>query len=79
VQNDDPILRRLLPEVQAANRDLRNEAWSDFLIKLEASSVAGGVSKNVPRDGSLLSRFRVSYRKKDLGEFTLHVPEYTTS
>jgi len=25
-------------------------------------------------DSRPLSRFRVSYRKKDLGEFTLHVP-----
>jgi UDP-N-acetylmuramate--alanine ligase len=72
--NDDPILRRLLPEVQRRIVTYGTKRGSDFLIKLEASSVAGGVSKNVPRDGQPLSRFRVSYRKKDLGEFTLHVP-----
>ncbi len=33
---------------------------------LQSASAAG--------EGQPLSRFRVSYRKKDLGEFTLHVP-----
>ena len=72
--NDDPILRRLLPEVQRRIVTYGTKRGSDFLIKLETSSVADGVSKNVPGDGQPLSRFRVSYRKKDLGEFTLHVP-----
>jgi UDP-N-acetylmuramate--alanine ligase len=43
---------------------------SDFLITLETKPAAG----NAPGDGQPLSRFRVSYQKKDLGEFTLHVP-----
>jgi UDP-N-acetylmuramate--alanine ligase len=72
--NDDPILRRLLPEVQRRIVTYGTKRGSDFLIKLETSSVADGVSKNVPGDGQPLSRFRVSYRKKELGEFTLHVP-----
>jgi len=41
---------------------------------LEANGSAEDVPKNVPGDGQPLSRFRVSYQKKDLGEFTLHVP-----
>jgi UDP-N-acetylmuramate--alanine ligase len=33
-----------------------------------------GGSKSFSGEGHPLSRFRVSYRKEDLGEFTLHVP-----
>jgi UDP-N-acetylmuramate--alanine ligase len=68
--NDDPMLRRLLPEVQRRTVTYGTKRGSDFLIKLEAGSSA----VSVPGDGRPLSRFRVSFRKKDLGEFTLHVP-----
>ncbi len=68
--NDDPMLRRLLPQVQRRTVTYGTKRGSDFWIKLEANSAAS----NVPGDGTPLSRFRVSYRRKDLGEFTLHVP-----
>ena len=43
---------------------------SDFLIKLPSFG-----ARKVRRCGDPpLNRFRVTYRKKDLGEFTLHVP-----
>src|SRR5712692_462168 len=74
VCNDDPLLRRLLPQAQRRTVTYGTKRGSDFLIKLEATDTAAGVPKNVPGDGQPLSRFRVSYRKKDLGEFTLHVP-----
>src|SRR3984893_7556550 len=74
VCNDDPMLRRLLPQVKRRTVTYGMKRGSDFLIKLEARSAADGTPKNVPGDGRPLSRFRVSYRKKDLGEFTLHVP-----
>jgi UDP-N-acetylmuramate--alanine ligase len=74
VCNDDPMLRRLLPQAQRRTVTYGTKRGSDFLIKLEASSAVAGVSGNVPGDGQPLSRFRVSYQKKDLGEFTLHVP-----
>jgi UDP-N-acetylmuramate--alanine ligase len=67
--NDDPPLRRLLPEVRRRTVTYGTKRGSDFLIKLGSSS--GPVSVG---DGAPLSRFRVSYCKKDLGEFTLHVP-----
>src|SRR5580692_11944692 len=70
VCNDDPMLRRLLPQAQRRTVTYGTKRGSDFLIKLEAN--ADGAS--VPGDGQPLSRFRVSYRTKDLGEFTLHVP-----
>ncbi|MFZ0817395.1 MAG: UDP-N-acetylmuramate--L-alanine ligase [Candidatus Sulfotelmatobacter sp.] len=72
--NDDPMLRRLLPEVQRRTVTYGTKRGSDFWIKLEANSAASGAAKNACGDGTPLSGFRVSYRKKDLGEFTLHVP-----
>jgi UDP-N-acetylmuramate--alanine ligase len=66
--NDDPLLRRLLPEVQRRTVTYGTKRGSDFLIKLETNC------GSVKSEGQPLSRFRVSYRKKDLGEFTLHVP-----
>jgi UDP-N-acetylmuramate--alanine ligase len=70
VCNDDPLLRRLLPQAQRRTVTYGTKRGSDFLIKLETNPAG----LNVPGDGQPLSRFRVSYRKKDLGEFTLHVP-----
>jgi UDP-N-acetylmuramate--alanine ligase len=70
VCNDDPMLRRLLPQAQRRTVTYGTKRGSDFLIKLEN----GTTSANVRVEGQPLSRFRVSYRKKDLGEFTLHVP-----
>ena len=66
--NDDPLLRRLLPEVQRRTVTYGTKRGSDFLIKLDTPLP--------PRNDASgpLSRFRVSFQKKDLGEFTLHVP-----
>jgi UDP-N-acetylmuramate--alanine ligase len=68
--NDDPLLRRLLPEVQRRTVTYGTKRGSDFLIKPGTKSQ----DSPSPGDGRPLSRFRVSYRKNDLGEFTLHVP-----
>jgi len=66
--NDDPQLRRLLPEAKRRTVTYGTKRGSDFLIKLDPS-------KSEPSgDSRPLSRFHVSYRKQDLGEFTLHVP-----
>jgi UDP-N-acetylmuramate--alanine ligase len=68
--NDDPMLRKLLPQVQRRIVTYGTKRGSDFSIKLE-----GAPGKpNLREEGQPLSRFRVSYRKKELGEFTLHVP-----
>ena len=67
--NDDPLLRRLLSEVQRRTVTYGTKRGSDFLIKLE-----NGSTSSLREEGQPLSRFRVSYLKKDLGEFTLHVP-----
>src|SRR5271169_5953287 len=79
--NDDPLLRRLLPEVQRRTVTYGTKRGSDFLIKLSAPSAREDQNPHpVPakdagtRMGHPLNRFRVSYRGQDLGEFTLHVP-----
>jgi UDP-N-acetylmuramate--alanine ligase len=66
--NDDPLLRRLLPEVQRRTVTYGTKRGSDFLIKSEETKREGG------GDSRPYSRFRVTYQRKDLGEFTLHVP-----
>jgi UDP-N-acetylmuramate--alanine ligase len=66
--NDDALLRRLLPEVQRRTVTYGTKRGSDFLIKSESTEREG------TGDSRPYSRFRVSYQKKDLGEFTLHVP-----
>src|ERR1700737_4562591 len=68
--NDDGLLRRLLPRVQRRTLTYGTKRGSDFYIKLNAGNAAGMVRGH----GQPLSRFSVSYRKQDLGEFTLHVP-----
>jgi len=66
--NDDALLRRVLPEVQRRTVTYGTRRGSDFLIKMDAGKQ---ISEG---DSRPLSRFRVSYQKNDLGEFTLHVP-----
>ncbi len=66
--NDDPLLRKLLPEVQRRTVTYGTKRGSDFLIKSEETKREGAA------DSRPYSRFRVTYQKKDLGEFTLHVP-----
>jgi UDP-N-acetylmuramate--alanine ligase len=81
--NDDPLLRGLLPEVQRRIVTYGTKRGSDFLIKLASPSAISGqasAAKDMAGMGSSpdtsqpLSRFRVSFQKKDLGEFALHVP-----
>jgi UDP-N-acetylmuramate--alanine ligase len=71
VCNDDAMLRRLLPQAQRRTVTYGTKRGSDFLIKLEADSTGARMRDD---GGQPLNRFRVNYRKKDLGEFTLHVP-----
>src|ERR1700720_2516284 len=70
VCNDDPLLRRLLPQAQRRTLTYGTRRGSDFLIRLEP----GSASASMRVEGQPLSRFHVRYQKKNLGEFTLHVP-----
>jgi UDP-N-acetylmuramate--alanine ligase len=79
--NDDPLLRRLLPDVQRRTVTYGTRRGSDFLIKFaEAGKSQTGngqnshFSQNRGEVGHPLNSFHVSYRKQNLGEFTLHVP-----
>src|SRR5271169_5454176 len=77
--NDDPLLRRLLPEVQRRTVTYGTKRGSDFLIRVaepvgRQNQTPHPVAQNATRVGHPLNQFRVRYRDQDLGEFTLHVP-----
>jgi UDP-N-acetylmuramate--alanine ligase len=76
--NDDPMLRRLLPEVQRRLVTYGTKRGSDFWIKIPTLQQAqDGLSPaENARDGGhpTANTFRVTYRKQDLGQFTLRVP-----
>jgi len=67
VCNDDPGLRRLLPQVQRRVVTYGTRRGSDFLIK-------PGKIEQQPGEHRPLSHFRVVFEEKELGEFTLRVP-----
>ena len=67
--NDDAVLRRLLPRVHRRVTTYGTSQGSDFLIRMGASAGASAAGEHGP-----LIRFQVTYKEKDLGEFTLHVP-----
>jgi UDP-N-acetylmuramate--alanine ligase len=67
VCNDDPLLRRLFPQIRRRTVTYGTRRGSDFHIKLDEP--VRNVGENRP-----ISRFNVSYRGRDLGEFRLHVP-----
>src|SRR4030081_2367791 len=74
--NDDLALRRLLPRVHRRVTMYGNSPGSDFLICM-VSSPAGSSSDwsaQAAGEHSPLIRFQVTYKEKDLGEFTLRVP-----
>jgi UDP-N-acetylmuramate--alanine ligase len=79
--NDDAVLRRLLPRVHRRVTTYGTSPGSDFLIHNGAlhSGLAQndwGLNSPSPLAGehSPLITFQVTYKEKDLGEFTLHVP-----
>ena len=68
--NDDPLLRRLLPEVQRRTVTYGTRRGSDFLIKIPTPRAKDTREMGHPPRNI----FEVTYNKQDLGEFTLHVP-----
>jgi UDP-N-acetylmuramate--alanine ligase len=65
--DDDPLLRRLLPQVRRRVLTYGTRRGSDLRIHLTQAAFHA-------EEGRPLSRFRVSCRGADLGEFRLHVP-----
>ncbi|MGD0469343.1 MAG: UDP-N-acetylmuramate--L-alanine ligase [Terriglobales bacterium] len=75
--NDDAALRRLLPRVHRRVTTYGTSRGSDFLIRMGSSPVGSSLlvrSALAAGEHSPLIRFQVTYKEKDLGEFTLHVP-----
>jgi UDP-N-acetylmuramate--alanine ligase len=76
--NDDPVLRRLLSDVQRRTVTYGTKRGSDFWIKIPTLRQAQGKlsrAKDARETGHPpLNAFSVKYREQDLGEFTLHVP-----
>ena len=76
--NDDPMLRRLLPEAKRRVVTYGTKRGSDFSIKPAGTGTSSSqnpkFSQNQGEVGHPLSRFHVHYRQEDFGEFTLHVP-----
>jgi UDP-N-acetylmuramate--alanine ligase len=69
--NDDTALRRLLPRVHRRVTTYGTHPGSDFLIRTGTLHIGGEEGDG---DHNPLVRFQVTYKDKDLGEFTLHVP-----
>src|SRR5438876_574110 len=65
--NDDPLLRRLFPQIQRRLVTYGTRRGSDFQIKL-------GKPKRKQEEKSCVSHFHVTYRGETLGGFELHVP-----
>jgi UDP-N-acetylmuramate--alanine ligase len=77
--NDDPLLRRLLVEVQRRTVTYGTKRGSDFWIRIP--EVRDGRDSHVSQNRRDVGHphpprncFHVRYRGDDLGEFTLHVP-----
>jgi UDP-N-acetylmuramate--alanine ligase len=67
VCNDDPLLRRMLPQIQRRTVTYGTRRGSDFQIKPSESVL-------IPGEYRPISRFHVTFKQKVLGEFRLHVP-----
>ena len=74
--NDDAVLRRLLAHVHRRVTTYGTRPGSDFLIRMGASPAGSALMGSALAAGEHgpLVRFQVTYKEKDLGEFTLHVP-----
>jgi UDP-N-acetylmuramate--alanine ligase len=67
VCNDDPILRRLFPQIRRRMVTYGTRRGSDFHVSL-------GKSVPITGDAGPLTEFKVNYKNQPLGEFRLHVP-----
>ena len=65
--NDDPLLRKIVPQVRRRIVTYGTRRGSDFRI-----SMAEGPRRD--SEHRPLSRFKIHFGDRDMGEFTLHVP-----
>jgi UDP-N-acetylmuramate--alanine ligase len=71
VCNDDPLLRRLFPQIRRRTVSYGTRRGSDFHIRLGKAGLDSAVSS---QEGQPTSHFHITYGERDLGEFRLHVP-----
>ncbi len=71
VCNDDPLLRRLFPQIRRRTVTYGTRRGSDFHVKLGKSALEPSVESS---DRRPVNHFHVIYGERDLGEFRLHVP-----
>ena len=80
VCNDDPLLRRLFPQIRRRTISYGTRRGSDFHIRLgeagfdSAPEPSPEPSLEPSKELRPTSRFHVTYGGRDLGEFRLHVP-----
>ncbi|MFZ0283828.1 MAG: UDP-N-acetylmuramate--L-alanine ligase [Terriglobales bacterium] len=67
VCNDDPILRRLFPQIRRRMVTYGTRRGSDF-------HVSPGKSVPITGDAAPINHFKVTYKSQSLGEFRIHVP-----
>jgi UDP-N-acetylmuramate--alanine ligase len=67
VCNDDPLLRRMLPQIQRRTVTYGTRRGSNFHIQSREPVLNPGEYRPI-------SRFHVTFEQKPLGEFRLHVP-----
>jgi UDP-N-acetylmuramate--alanine ligase len=76
VCNDDPLLRRLFPQIRRRTISYGTRRGSDFHIRLGKAGFESAAEPSPEPSNELrpTSRFHVTYGDRDLGEFRLHVP-----
>jgi len=75
VCNDDPLLRRLFPQIRRRTVSYGTRRGSNFHIKLgKAGFESASASASEAQERRPTSHFHVTYGERDLGEFRLHVP-----
>ena len=79
VCNDDPLLRRLFPQIRRRTISYGTRRGSDFHIRLGEAGFDSAPEPPEPspepsKELRPTSRFHVTYGGRDLGEFRLHVP-----
>ena len=76
VCNDDPLLRRLFPQIRRRTISYGTRRGSDFHIRLGKAGFDSAAEPSPEPSNELrpTSHFHVTYGERDLGEFRLHVP-----
>jgi len=73
--NDDALLRGTIPQIRRRIVTYGVRRGSDFRIKILDGETGGGARPSIDSTGDYpVSRFAITYKNQNLGEFHLHVP-----